>query len=262
MRIFIYPFLILMLLSCKRKTFADEISLDFPKDVKMKIQDFNEGVDDFGTNIIYLGKFEPKIEVKYYYTSVEFPPPPPIVKSSYEDYLRKTQKFFDSIGQKKNSFFNYESIEIKESLKVPMIDSINNKNLEIIVKEKDTIPIYKKDFYSDSLKTYKGFPVFIKNVSKKTVNIPSVDELPLSILDKKEWFYFRNNNWMICGTGRGIIRYFDLKPNEIVVFALPFFKGGEKRQFRVKIDDAHSKEFELSIDKKIIKSQESWIKDE
>lgn len=207
MRIFIYPLLILMLLSCKRKTFADEISLDFPKDVKMKIQDFNEGVDDFGTNIIYLGKFETKIEVKYYYTSEEFPPPPPKEKSNYEDNLRKTQKFFDSIGQKKNSFFNYQSIKTKENFEFPMIDSLNNRNLEIVVKEKDTIPIYKRSFGTDSIKTYKGFPIFIKNVSKKTINIPVFDELTLNILDKNDWFYFRNSNWMICGTGRDNIRY-------------------------------------------------------
>ncbi len=54
-------------MSCKEeKTFADDLVLNFPKDTKMKTQEFNEDSNEGGENLIYIGKIKSKIDVKYY----------------------------------------------------------------------------------------------------------------------------------------------------------------------------------------------------
>ena len=57
---------ILIIVSCKEKTFADDIVLNFDKTEKLTIQKFNEDANEEGTNLIYYGKFDSIIEVKYY----------------------------------------------------------------------------------------------------------------------------------------------------------------------------------------------------
>jgi len=47
----------------------------------------------------------------------------------------------------------------------------------------------------------------------------------------------------------------DLLPNQIIVFAVPYFKKGKEFEVRAKFLDAHSEPFKLSIDPKIIASQ-------
>ena len=49
--------------------------------------------------------------------------------------------------------------------------------------------------------------------------------------------------------------YFELKPNEILVYAYPYFKKGKTHKAKVKFHDASSKEFDISIDYKIIENQ-------
>ena len=49
--------------------------------------------------------------------------------------------------------------------------------------------------------------------------------------------------------------YFELKPNEILIYAYPFFKKGKIHKAKVKFYDASSKEFNISIDEEIIKNQ-------
>ena len=48
----------IVLIGCKKKTFADDIVLSFPKETKMKIQKFNSDSIDFGSNIIYKPEFD------------------------------------------------------------------------------------------------------------------------------------------------------------------------------------------------------------
>jgi hypothetical protein len=57
---------------------------------------------------------------------------------------------------------------------------------------------------------------------------------------------------MICGTETNF-SLFQLKPNEILVYAYPYFKKGKTHKAKVKFYDASSKEFNISIDEKIIK---------
>ena len=45
----------LLIISCQEKTFADDINLVYPKNTKMKIQEFNEDLDEMGSEIIYIG---------------------------------------------------------------------------------------------------------------------------------------------------------------------------------------------------------------
>ena len=60
---------------------------------------------------------------------------------------------------------------------------------------------------------------------------------------------------MIEGYGNENHPFFELKPNEILVYAYPYFKKGKIHKTKVKFYDASSKEFNISIDDKIIKNQ-------
>ena len=60
-------FIFFVLIGCKEeKTFADDIVLSFPKEDKLTFQQFNEGIGESGTGVIYIGKEIKKIDVKYY----------------------------------------------------------------------------------------------------------------------------------------------------------------------------------------------------
>jgi hypothetical protein len=55
MKTFYLIFTSILIISCQEKTFADDITLEFPKNTKMKIQEFNEDLDEMGSEIIYIG---------------------------------------------------------------------------------------------------------------------------------------------------------------------------------------------------------------
>ncbi|KFC24381.1 hypothetical protein [Chryseobacterium sp. FH1] len=144
------------------------------------------------------------------------------------------------------------------SKKDDFIDSLSNKNLQIIVKENDTIPLYKENYNTKAIKKYFSFPIFIKNISNKILRIPTESKSTALYIyeDSLDRFYFaRNSNYMICGMTGGIYSYIELKPNEILVYAYPYFKSGTKQKAKMKFYNASSKEFEISIDDKIIQNQ-------
>lgn len=259
MKIFVYLFLFSVVLSCHEKSYADTISFEYPQNSTMKIQAFNASDDGYFSNLFYIGPYQAKINVKYFLSP--FPPPPIPFKEgeSAKEHDLRVSNYLDSLKTVINPFFNYHKLNVKNDLRFPMIDSLNNKNFSIVVKQNDTIPLYKKAYGSDSIKAYKAFPVFIKNISAKTINFPLATEIGLSILQSKKWWYIRNNNQMTCGTGRDKILYIELKPNEIMAYAIPFFKKGKKNNFRVEFYNIHSQEFELSIDKNIIIQQRQMI---
>lgn len=225
----------------------------------MKIQAFSEDDDESFSNLFYKGPYQAKINVKYFLSP--FPPPPiPFKKGeSTKKHDLRFSKYLDSLKTVISPFFNYEELNIKNDFQYPMIDSLNSKNISIVVKQNDTIPLYKKTYGSDSIKAYKAFPVFIRNISAKTINFPLATEIGLTISQSKKWWYIRNNNRMICGTGLDKTPYIELKPNEIMIYAVPFFKKGTKNHFRVEFYDIRSQEFELSIDKNIITQQRDMI---
>lgn len=243
----------------KEKTFADDIVLTFPKGTKMKTQEFNEDMDEFGANLFYIGKIKSNIDVKYYENFISEPPPPPREFESKENYLIRIKKLNDSLENIPNSHFRSEEIKILQT-KENLIDSLSNKNLQIAVKENDTIPLYKKAMGTTKIKSYKAFPVFIKNISDKVLKIPATINSSSTFLytfdnEAKAFFLTKNYSYWFCGTGTDNYFYFELKPNEILIYAYPYFKSGTKQKAKMKFYKASSKEFEISIDENIIKNQ-------
>ena len=255
-------FVSLLIISCQEKTFADDITLVYPKNTKMKIQEFNEDLDEMGSEIIYIGNRKNNIDVKYYIGII--PPPPKIKKKgeSENDYKKRMQNENDSIHNIQKPYFRNQQIKLFYSKNIP-VDSINNKTIEVIANINDTIPLYKNNGFENKLKKYKAFPVFIKNISNKTLKIPTESKGVAFYAfdnDRKNFYYLRNSNYMICGYGLENRPYFELKPNEILVYAYPFFKKGKIHKAKVKFYDVSSKEFNISIDDKIIKNQyEAYI---
>ena len=258
MKTFYLLFISTLIISCQEKTFADDINLVYPKNTKMKIQEFNEDLDEMGSELIYIGSRKNNIDVKYYIGII--PPPPKIKKKgeSENDYKKRIQNENDSIHNIQKLYFRNQQIKLFYSKNIS-VDSINNKTIEVIANINDTIPLYKKVFSSKFLiKKYNAFPVFIKNISNKTLKIPTESKgVAFYAYDneRKNFYYLRNSNYMICGTGINFYNYFELKPNEILVYAYPYFKKGKVHKAKVKFHDASSKEFDISIDYKIIENQ-------
>lgn len=245
---------ILIIVSCKEKTFADDIILDFPKGEKLTFQEFNNDLTEIGTSIIYIGESNPQIAIKYYkYILPPRLPPSKFIENSDEN-SKAEKKFEDSIELANQSFFTAENIQILKTTET-FGNSLNGKNLSIIVREKDTIPLYKQYYKTKEIRKYKAFPIFIKNISTKVLKIPTnAKTVELWILNNKQFRYVRNSDYTFVGEGGSpTIPYFELKPDEILVYSCPYFKKGEKRKTKIKFYNAESKEFEMSIDEKIIK---------
>lgn len=259
MKTFSFVLILTFLIGCKKeKSFADDIVLTFPKDTKMKTQEFNEDGNEGGENLFYIGKIKSNIEVKYYKNIISEPPPPPQEFESKKDYLLRNKKLKDSLSALENEYFRNDEIKILKT-RDDFIDSLSNKNLEIIVKKNDTIPLYKQDFYTRVKKKYSAFPIFIRNISDKVLRIPtSLNSNPfLYIFDRKTKAFFltKNYSYWYCGIGTDYNSYFELNPNEMLVYAYPYFKSGTKQKAKMKFYNASSKEFEISIDDKIIQKQ-------
>ena len=58
MKIIKLLFFILIIVSCKEKTFADNIVLTTDSKLEMKFQKFNEGLDENTSPLIYVGKIK------------------------------------------------------------------------------------------------------------------------------------------------------------------------------------------------------------
>lgn len=235
--------LIVLLISCKKeKTFADDIVLSFPKDEKVTFQEFNEDLTHQGTSLIYIGEIRPQIAVKYYKYII-----PPNSKTG--------KNFDDAIESAEQSFFRTEKIKILETNQ-DFGDLLNSKNLSILVREKDTIPLYKQYYKTNEIKKYKAFPVIIKNISTKILKIPTdAKNVNLWILNNTQFRYVRNSNYIFQGSELQKISYFELKPDEILIYSCPYFKKGEKRKAKIKFGTTESKEFEISVDENIIKKK-------
>jgi len=250
MKTFSFVLILVFLISCKEdKTFADDIVLSFPKDEKLTFQEFNDDLTHRGTSLIYIGESRPQIPVKYYKYIL---PPVKIYENKVED-SKARKKIEDSIQLAQKSFFRAEKIKIIETNKV-FTNPLNNGNLSIFVREKDTIPLYKQNYKTKEIKIYKAFPIFIKNISTKVLKIPTdAESVNLWILNNKQFQYIRNSTYRVVGMGSAKIPYFELKPDEILVYSCPYFKKGEKRKAKIRFNNAESKEFEMSIDKNILK---------
>jgi hypothetical protein len=241
----------IILIGCKKKTFADDIVLINNSTIEMKFQKFNEGIDEYGSSIIYIGNIKDSIPIKYYDSL--FPPPPRPI-----GYLRTLKEINDSIifSKLRDKYFHGDFERIKFSDQPVKFDSLTHNLLEIVVKPNDTIPHFVIDS-ARSIKAYKSFPVFLKNISGKKLKMV-VDNFPgFAILNaNKKWQIIRNNSFYICGDAMYNQKYWVLNPDEIIVYAVNHFHGKHKAHFKIGLTPTFfSEEFEGNIDPKIIEKQ-------
>lgn len=155
MKFLLFSLISLVLFSCnKEKTFADDIVLSFQKDEKLTIQKLNEDGNEQGTNLLYKGYDSSIVVVKYFENMMPEPLPPPSINENEKKLSERINAFRDSLNHIKSPYFRNEEIEILET-KENLYDSLSNKNISIIVKENDTIPLYKRDYGTKEIKNIK-----------------------------------------------------------------------------------------------------------
>ena len=250
MKTFYLLFVSIFIISCQEKTFADDITLVYPKNTKMKIQEFNEGIGESGTGIIYIGQEKKYIHLKYLKSMIPVPPPPPSLEKIENDSTK--EKIF-------RDFFYSDSKIIKISEKPVEFDSVTNKDIQIIIKYNDTIPKYAYNFETNQLKIYKAFPIFIKNISGKNLRFPEFKNLPFAFLNNNnKWQILWNDNASIGGDKRWNYFYWDFKPNDILIMAVNYFDGKETGKFKVDYFNQLSIPFEMKYDKDLINNQRRY----
>lgn len=250
MKIISFLLICCILNGCKEeKTFADDIVLSFPKEIKMEIQEFNSDSIDFGSNVIYKGLFKDSIQIKYYKNIDWFPPPP--LPEGTEQLNYTVEKYL-------LPYFHEIPFQGNFSEDVKKTDALNSKNIEIIVKENDTIPLYK--IRNDRLISFKSYPIFIKNIDSKSLKI-DINYFtyfsPFVKTKSDKWQNIKNSRYFVHGCfPPSRPTYINLKPNEFVILSLPFLNGKEQKEFKIKLDNATSKIYRSSIANEIIKNQQ------
>lgn len=245
--------LTVLLLACKKdKSFADDIVLSFLKDEKMSIEEFNTDSFDFGSNLIYKGFSDDTIQIKYY-QDINWMPAPPVIG-------QKEQSSF-ILDQSLLPYFYEQPFQGISSENVNTTDDLNSKNIEIIVKEKDTIPLYK--LRNDKVVSFKSYAVFIKNISAKQLKI-NTDYLtyftPFVKNKAEKWQKVLNTRYVVNSCiPPSFPTFFTLEPQELFIMAIPYFAGKEQKQFKIKIDSATSKIYKSSINEHIMNSQRREI---
>ena len=217
----------------------------------MKIQKFNEGIGESGTGIIYIGEEKKYIPLKYLESMVPAPPPPPSLEKIEIDPTKK--KIF-------RDFFYSDSKIIKILEKPVEFDSVTNKDIQIIIKNSDTIPKYAYNYETNQLKIYKAFPIFIKNISGRNLRFPELKNLPFTFLNNNnKWQILWNDNAFICGDNRWNYHYWDFKHNDILIMAVNYFDGKETGKFKVKFfNQISSIPFEMNYNKELINKQRNY----
>ena len=246
-------FIVLLLVGCKKKTFADDIVLTNNHKNQMKIQEFNEGIHEYGSSIIYIGKMQDSIPIKYYDSMFSAPPPPRPL-----GYVKTLKDINDSIvfNKMRDKYFHSAFDRMKFSNKPVKFDSITHDLLEIVVKPNDTIPHFILDS-ARNIKAYQSFPVFVKNISGRKIILPENESLGTFVLNKKnKWQLIWNDNAFVCGDAMLNRRYWILNPNEIIIFSVNYLKGEMKTKFKVGLSYYFfSEEFEGNINPKLFEEQ-------
>lgn len=254
MKSFSFVLILVFLLGCKEeKTFADDIVLSFPKDEKMTFQQFNEGIGERGTGIIYIGKDTSTIDVKYFDSMIPAPPPPPGYK--LDSINIRNQKMF-------SKYFHDSFDRMKYSEKPIIFDSLSENNIKIIAKIKDTIPKYTFNYDNEKLKKYKSFPVFIKNISGRKLLLSDLKNLPIAFLnDKNKWQMLWNENSMggCLVDGWENHYYWEFQPDEIMVLSVNYLTGNSRGKFKIWSGNTSSNEFTMNYNKEILKNQRHYF---
>lgn len=248
MKTFFYSLTVLLLFSCKKeKSFADKIILHDSHHEKLNYQQFNEGIDEAGTCIIYVGKDTSTIELKYYMGMMD-PPLPPLGFVPDSSYRKREQML--------TGFFYHHFNRIKSSEKPVTFDSLSRQNIEMSYKINDTIPKYAYNLETGTIKKYKAFPVFIKNISGKKLILQEFKSLTLAVLnDQQKWQMLSNDNAIVCGNSRIQYRYWEFNPNEIMVLSVNLLEGKDKGKFKIFFYDHSTEAFLMNYDKSIIEKQ-------
>jgi len=245
--------LALILMNCeKEKTFADDIVLNFPKDEKLTFQKFNEGLDESGSGIIYIGKQTTRIDLKYYKSMIPAPPPPGYKIDSINI---RNQKTF-------SKYFHNAFDRMKYSEKQVIFDSLSENNVKIVAKTQDTIPKYAFNYDNNKLKKYKAFPIFIKNISGRKLLLSDLKNFPLAFLnDKNKWQMIWNENSMGgCIVGDWENHYFwELQPDEIMILSINFLTGKNKGEFKIWTGNTSSDEFTMNYNKEVVQNQRNYF---
>jgi hypothetical protein len=248
MKTIFYYLPVLLLLNCtKEKSFADHIRLHYGTQEKLTFQNFNEGIDEAGSSIIYVGKEISAVDVKYYLGMTDPPPPPP--GSHMESIEAKDKEIL-------SAFFNTPFGRIKFSEKPITFDSLSEQNIKITYKINDTIPKYAYNLETGTVKKYKAFPVFVKNISGKKLILHEFKSLSLAVLnDQQKWQILSNDNALVCGDSRWLYRYWEFNPNEIMVLSVNFLEGKDKGKFKICLSDYCTEVFLMNYDKSIVEKQ-------
>ena len=249
-----WSFLIILLLlfNCKKKeNLSDGVTFSYDKSILMKFQEFNEGLDAYGGNLVYAGKPTKSINVKSYPNSYTPQPLPYPENRTKVDINRKT----DSLIEK---YFN-KHLDIKMVKGNSQFDSITNKDVKIEVLSKDTIPTYRLDIWEGrTLKIYKSTPIFVKNISNKNLLILSdnVDVFYEILLPNGKWRFIQNNRWFIDGVfSDNMYPSFLFKKDSLLVFGIPYLHGKQKIKMRIRFMYAFSEPFDAFIDPSILDQQ-------
>lgn len=216
----------------------------------MAFQKFNEGIGESGTGIIYIGKDITNIKVKYYQSLIPAPPPPPGYES--DSHNRKQEIV--------SSYFHNNFSRMNDSEKPISFDSLSENNVKIVIRTKDTIPKYAYNYDSQTIKKYKAFPVFIKNISGRKLLLTEFKNFPLTLFnDKNKWQMIWNDNAFICGDSRWRYHYWELNPNEIMVLSVNYLTGKDQGKFKVWTGNSFSDEFTMNYDKHVLRNQRNYF---
>ncbi|MEM6379655.1 MAG: hypothetical protein AAF705_15740, partial [Bacteroidota bacterium] len=96
-------------------------------------------------------------------------------------------------------------------------------------------------------KIAKSYPVLIKNMENQSGRICTGNQLTI-ILEAKDqdqnWRPIEEPFYYFCGTG---LTHFTINPNEILITAVPIYKGSFQTELRLRFGDNYSNTFKGSI---------------
>lgn len=223
-------------------------------------------------------------ESKELHPSFQIPETRDTFKLEITEYLYEFQKlrgdttniyknyFFEPhfFGKEKQMFYPKENIIYREVNygylpNFPDISIIQNKDFKKNfdynhILNKYVIPSSGQLSFQVDFKNTKNhfIPVFIKNNCFDTLNIGFGDYLDIDVLvlnDKKEWIQIDQDYRYYCGTGQAKIL---LQRRQILLTYLPELKKGNfKTQFRLRLRNAYSESYPVSIDESILENIEN-----
>lgn len=236
-------FVLLILTACKKKETKElypsfqipEIRDTFKLDISEYLFEFQRFRGD--TNNIFKNYF---FEPHFFGKETEiFYPKWDITYHEYNyDFI--TEKFYKkSIFLNKEFKANYDYNHHKKEYWIP---STGQLSFQIDIK-------HTKNHFT---------PLFIKNNCIDTFNIGFGEYLDIDVLvlnDKKEWIQIDRDFSYYCGTGLAKIL---LLPKQILLTYLPELKKGSfKTQFRLRLRNAYSESYPVSIDESILENSKN-----